>query len=227
MEIAQIRRQLAEMSEPEFKKFSAGLLPGVSNMLGVRLPALRKLARQIARADWQKFLQQAEDQTFEETMLQGMVIGCAKMGAWERVEHIQRFVPKINNWSVCDSFCCGLKAVKREPDVFWPLCLDYCQWEEEFFARFGVVMLLDHFIDELHVRDVLTAMDAVSATGYYARMAVAWAVSVCMAKFPEITLAYLGKSRLDDATYHKALQKSWESYRVSQAHKAILRGMRR
>ena len=96
-------------------KFTAALMPGVENVLGIRLPVLRKIARQIAAGDWRTYLAEAEDFYFEERMLQGLVIGCARCTPAEKLEHVARFVPKIDNWAVCDCFCWRLKAAERAP----------------------------------------------------------------------------------------------------------------
>ena len=84
------------------------------NLLGIRLPVLRKIAREIAAGDWRTYLAEAEDFYFEERMLQGLVIGCARCTPAEKLEYVARFVPKIDNWAVCDCFCWRLKAAERQ-----------------------------------------------------------------------------------------------------------------
>jgi 3-methyladenine DNA glycosylase AlkD len=88
-------------------------------------------------------------------------------------------------------------------------------------------MMLDHFVTEEYIDQVLPLLDQVRHEGYYVKMGVAWAISVCYVKYPEKTMEYLKKSALDDFTYNKSLQKILESYRVDQASKAIIRGMKR
>lgn len=118
-------------------KFTAALMPGVENVLGIRLPVLRKIARQIAAGDWRTYLAEAEDFYFEERMLQGLVIGCARCTPAEKLEHVARFVPKINNWAVCDCFCWRLKAAERQP--MWEFIQPYFRSEAEYDVRFAVV----------------------------------------------------------------------------------------
>ncbi len=93
--------------------------------------------------------------------------------------------------------------------------------------RFGVVMAMAHYIDEEYIDNVLQWMDRISHEGYYVKMAVAWALSVCYVKFPQKTMNYLKENHLDDFTYNKALQKIIESYRVSTEDKEIIRSMKR
>lgn len=224
---ASIHEQLLALSEPEFQKFSSSLLPGTNNILGVRLPALRKLAKKIAKGDWRAYLTSAEDQSFEEIMLQGMVIGYVRADLPELLERIAAFVPKIDNWSVCDSFCSGLKIARKEPEAIWDFLQPYLHTEREFEARFGVVMLLFYFIEDLYIRRVLALLDQIPSKEYYARMAVAWAISICFVRFPALTMEYLKtENSLDDFTYHKALQKITESNCVNRETKAVIRRMK-
>ena len=224
---ASIHEQLLALSEPEFQKFSSSLLPGTNNILGVRLPALRKLAKKIATGDWRAYLASEEDRSFEEIMLQGMVIGYVRADLPELLERIAAFVPKIDNWSVCDSFCSGLKIARKEPEAIWDFLQPYLHTEREFEARFGVVMLLFYFIEDLHIRRVLALLDQIPSKEYYARMAVSWAISICFVRFPALTMEYLKtENSLDDFTYHKALQKITESNCVNRETKAVIRRMK-
>ncbi|MBC8569323.1 DNA alkylation repair protein [Zongyangia hominis] len=223
----QIRERLLALSEPDFQRFTSRLLPGVGNILGVRLPALRRLAKEIARGDWRAYLDTAGTSSFEEIMLQGMVIGAASAPVEELLSSIAAFLPKIDNWSVCDSFCSGLKMARTYPEEVWSFLKPYLESPKEFEARFGAVMLLNYFVDEAHIGQVLPLLGAVPAQGYYARMAVAWALSICYLHFPEKTLAFLRQGDLDNFTYNKALQKIVESQCTDAATKAVMRAMKR
>ncbi|WP_139994936.1 DNA alkylation repair protein [Paenibacillus paridis] len=222
-----IKEQLLGLAEPDFQKFTAALIPNIDNVLGVRLPLLRKLAKAIAQGDWRTYLAHAESDYFEEVMLQGMVIGTVKAEIEEMLRYVAAFVPKINNWSVCDSFCIGLKFTNNHKEAVWDFLQPYLVSELEYEIRFGVVMLLDFYIEEPYIERLLSLLDQTKRETYYVQMAVAWAISICYIKLPGPTLAYLENNSLDDFTYNKALQKITESYRVDQTSKQIIRGMKR
>ncbi|WP_239616888.1 DNA alkylation repair protein [Cohnella mopanensis] len=223
-----IKNRLFELAEPEYQKFAAALIPNIDNVLGVRLPEVRKLALRIAKGDWRSYLKQAEDEYFEEVMLQGMVIGYLQTDIEEILDAIAAFVPKINNWSVCDSFCIGLKFTKTNKIRVWSFLQSYLLSEQEYEIRFGVVMLLDYYVEEEYIGRVLQRLDAIKHNGYYVKMAVAWAISICYVLLPEPTMAYLtSRTSLDDFTYNKALQKITESTRVDQSTKQRIRSMKR
>ncbi|MBU3093459.1 DNA alkylation repair protein [Clostridium sp. CF011] len=112
-----IREQLTELAEEDYKIFSSRLLPNTNNILGVRLPYLRKIAKQIVAKDWRSYLEGASSKYFEEVMLQGMIIGYAMAEIEEILSYVEKFVPKIDNWSVCDSFCSGLKITNQYKEV--------------------------------------------------------------------------------------------------------------
>lgn len=222
-----IKEQLLQLADEEYRKFSAKLIPNINHVLGVRLPELRKLAKHIAKADWRTYLQQADDEYFEETMLQGMVIGYVKTDIEEILRYVADFVPKIDNWSVCDSVCVGLKFTKDNKERVWDFLQPYLSSDKEYEIRFGVVMLLDFYIEEAYISRVLRLLDNIQHEGYYVKMGVAWALSICYIKLPEPTMAYLQSNTLDDFTYNKALQKIIESFRIDQETKGIIRSMKR
>ncbi|KOP81167.1 DNA alkylation repair protein [Cytobacillus solani] len=222
-----IREQIFELIDPDYQKFSAALIPNINNVLGVRLPELRKLAKKIAKGDWRTYLATAEDKYFEEIMLQGMVIGYVKTDIEEILSYVASLVPKIDNWSVCDSFCTGLKFTKENKERVWTFLQPYLSSKKEYEIRFGVVMLLDFYIETEYIDRVLILLNRAKHDGVYAKMAVAWAVSICYVKFPDTTMEYLRNNMLDDFTYNKAIQKISESNRVDQETKTLIRSMKR
>jgi len=221
------RGRLFEAADADYQRFSASLLPGTERVIGVRLPALRKMAREIAKGDWRAYLKTAPGDYFEEVMLQGMIIGCAGCGAEETLCHVAAFVPKIENWSVCDSFCAGLKFAKDNKERVLLFLQPYFRSAREFEVRFAVVTLLNFFIDEEYIQRVLCLLDEIRHDGYYAKMAVAWALSLCYVRFPAQTTAYLKECALDDFTYHRTLRKITESRCVDGEAKAAVRRMMR
>lgn len=223
-----IKAQLLELADPGYQAFTERLIPGHKNILGVRLPLLRKVAKEIAKENWREFLKQNDEVYFEEIMLKGMVIGYIKDASVnEIIKLIETFIPKMDNWSVCDSFCAGLKITKHHQEKFWPLICSSLSSEDEFEVRFGIVMMLTYYVDNRYVNDVLNHLEHLSHSGYYVRMAIAWAISACYVKYPNLTLAYLKETKLDTFTYHKALQKISESLKSDVTTKEMMKQMKR
>lgn len=223
----EIREALFLLADEEYQKFHSSLCPGTNNIIGIRVPVLRNVAREIVKGDWRNYLKTAQNDYYEEIMLQGMVIGLAKMELQERLEYIKNFVPKIDNWAVCDVTCAGLKFTKKHMKEMWDFLQSYINSKKEFEIRFGVVMLLDFYITEEYIEKVLAILNNIHHEGYYVKMAVAWAISICYIKFPKETLRLLQNNDMDTFTYNKALQKVIESYRVTKEDKEIIRKMKR
>lgn len=222
-----IRARLQTMATPKLASFSASLIPGLSlPMLGVRIPELRRLAKELAKADWRKALGEAlPPDTFEQVMLRGLVIGYARMEWAERFELIRNFLPLITNWAVCDTVCSTLVDARRHREELWPQLLLHLQSKEEFTQRFGAVMLMSHFMTAQHITPMLTAFAAMQPAGYYAEMGVAWAVSVCFVKHPDLTLPWLSEHRFTGKVHRLACRKILESLRTPQELRPVIRAM--
>ena len=145
----------------------------------------------------------------------------------ERLTYVAKFVPDINNWAVCDCFCSTLKDADKYQTEYWDFIETYFTSNKEYEARFAAVMLLGHFVKREYLKESIRRLESITQQGYYAKMAVAWAVSVYFAAFPDEMLTYLQDGhKLDEFTYKKSLQKITESYRVDKEMKKIIKEMR-
>ncbi len=225
----ELRKRLESLAEPKFQRFASSLIPELNPdlLLGVRLPKLRKIAREIAKEDPQGYLREARSDSFEEIMLQGMVIGCIKEPPDQIFPLIEDFLPKIDNWSICDSFCSSLKIAREYPEPIWSFLQPLFQDQRAYYVRFAIVMAIFYFIQKPYLPQIFAVLDGISVDSYYVRMAVAWAVSICFREFPDETLDYLKNAGLDSFTYEKALQKITESLKTDAKTKEMIRAMRR
>lgn len=222
-----IKEELFKLADEKYKEFHSGLCPGTNNIIGIRVPVLRNYAKQLAKEyNIQELLLKIDNQYYEEIMLQGMLIGLMKDEFKEIEKQIEKFVPKIDNWAVCDVFCAGLKITKNYKKEMWELIQKYLKSTKEFEIRFAVVMILDYYIEKQYLEEEFQIFKSIKHEGYYVKMAVAWALSLCLVKFYEETILYLKETKLDKFTYNKALQKAIESYRITDEQKKELRKMK-
>ncbi|MGN0315497.1 MAG: DNA alkylation repair protein [Fusicatenibacter sp.] len=214
-----VRKQLIWQADPAYRKFHSSLVPGIGTMLGVRVPHLRKIAKETARKDYRGFADAADPTVYEELMIRGMMIGY-RHGSTEAYQmELDEFVPLINNWAICDC-CCSTYHFMRSNQEKWYAYLDkWMQSEREYEVRFAVVCLLDYFINDTYIDKILSVLPFILQEGYYVKMAVAWAVSVCYVNYPERTKKLLEENRLDHFTQNKAIQKIRESNRISVEEK--------
>ena len=224
-----IKEELKGLADKKYKEFHKGLCPGTENILGVRVPILRNYAKKLAKEyEIKALLENIDNEYYEEIMLQGMLIGLEKDKDIQNIlKDIEIFVPKIDNWGVCDVFCAGLKITKKHLQEMWNFLQKYVTSDKEFEIRFGVVMILDYYITEEYLEKNFAIFDYIQSDKYYVQMAVAWAISICLIKFYDKTIEYLKQAKIDKFTYNKALQKAIESYRISDEQKAELRKMKK
>lgn len=215
--------KLSGLSDPKYKSFHEGLIPGAAMAYGVRVPDMRAIAKSVIKQGPEDFLALSRTDSYEEIMLRGMVIAGMKLPLPERLPLIEGFLPLIDNWAVCDTFCGSLKL--RSPEdkgLMWGFIGPLFPDPREFYARFALVMFLSHFVEPGYIEPGLSHIETLTQEQYYVRMAAAWAVSVCYVKFPEKTLPLLQRQTLPKFTQNKSIQKIRESYRVPPEDKEML-----
>lgn len=238
--LEQIREELHASADEKYREFNHSLVPGeTASMLGVRMPKLREIAKRIAgksKKDSEEaftYIKEVMEQEnrgqayHEELLLHGMVAGYLKCDMETRKQLLDDFVPVINNWAVCDSCCMTYKFMKKDQEEWFSYLQNYLNSAKEYEIRFAVVILLDHFVNEAFIERVLNAMRTIKHEGYYVKMAVAWAISVCYVKFPKETEVLFTENCLDDFTHNKAIQKIRESFRVTKEAKDRLNLLKR
>ena len=221
-----IKKKLLDLSDEKHRAFQLKLVPNIQNILGIKTPELRKISKEILK--WKNPLEYLnfEKEFFEEIVLEGLIIGNSKIAFEDKLKLTESYIPKLDNWASCDIFCGTLKETKKYKEKMFQFIKPYLESQEEFEIRFGVVMLLSYYIEENYLNFLFTSFNNIKHEGYYVKMAVAWAISICFVKFPEKTMEYLKECQLDKFTYNKSLQKITESFRVSSETKKLIKAMK-
>lgn len=225
--VNEIRNRILEEANENYKKFMSNTVPDCDNIAGVRIPVMRKIAKDIYKSDWENYLSNKDYIFMEEKMIKSFVIGHIKDSPEKILYHIENFIPEIDNWAVCDCFCCSLKFINKNKPIVWDFLQKYLNSKKEYEIRFAVVILLSFFIDEEYIEKVLNILENLRTDDYYAQMAIAWAISICFVKFETETREFLIHSQTDNKIYNKAIQKIIESNRVSGETKSKLKLMKR
>lgn len=227
-DFAYIRQFLLENAETDYQSFSSALVPGCDNMLGVRIPKLRQLAKQIVRQDFRAFLRAKPAEYFEEIMLQGLVLAGAQMPMEERLQWLEGFLPQIANWSICDCTCTTFNLKKpAEAEAMYAFLMQHTQSPLPYARRFVLVMLLAHYLQPARLADICRLLEEIPGGEYYVDMGKAWLLSILFVKYRDEGLAYLRQSQLDDFTYNKSLQKILESRRMRPEDRELIRSLKR
>ena len=222
-----VREKLFEKQDLKYRKFHSTLCQNVDEIIGVRVPELRKMAKEIAVQDYAQFLQTCEDKYYEELVLQGLVIGYAKISIQETFEYLKKFVPKINSWAVCDTTCSNLKITKKNMKEMWEFLEQYINSQNEYEIRFALVMYLNYYMTDEYIDEILQKVDKITNKEYYVQMAIAWLISFAYIKQKDKTEKYLQKNNLDKFTQNKSIQKICESFRVEEKDKEKLRKLKK
>lgn len=225
-----IIEKLVALKDEKYKEFNSKLCPDTNKeMLGIRIPVLRKLAKEILKEDdWIEFVKKDEVQYFEEIILQGFIIAYSKMNFNEKLEYIKIFVPRMDSWAITDTFVPTLKIKQENLKEYWDFIIKYTKSKREFEVRFAIISMLDYFITDEYVDKVLEVLNNISHEGYYVKMGVAWTLAEIGIKYNEKAMNFLNsENKLDNFTFNKTLQKMIESYRIDKNQKEILRKMKR
>ena len=163
MKIEIIRKKLKELSEPEYAKFNKKLCPDTKKqVLGIRIPKLRTLAKEILKdEEWKEFIEKADINCFEETILKGLVIAYSKVDLKEKLILVKEFIPNMDSWAITDTFCPTLKIKSEDLEKVWSFILPYTKSDKEFEARFSIIMMLDYYITEEYIDKVIKVIDEI------------------------------------------------------------------
>lgn len=221
-----VRERLFAMRDSGYRDFHAKLVPSIDKekIIGVRTPALRKFAGEFAKSPLAaEFLAALPHEYYEENNLHGFIIAGIR-DFDECAGEISRFLPYVDNWATCDSLSPRVFAENRARLL--PLIDEWLRSRDTYAVRFGIEMLMNHFLDEDFKPEYLAKVATVKSGEYYINMAAAWYFATALAKRYEETLPLFEEKRLDAWVHNKAIQKAAESFRVTNGHKAYLRTLK-
>ena len=221
-----IREQLFELQDKEYAEFQCTLTPTVDkdSCIGVRVPQLRKLAKDLIRdPSCADFLKELPHRYYDENMLQGMLISEIK-DYGECVEATERFLPYVDNWAVCDTM--SPKVFRKNRQKLLIKIHEWAASSHTYTCRFGIRMLMAHFLDEDFRNEYLEIPAAVQSDEYYVNMMTAWFFATALAKQWDAAVPYLTERRLDAWVHKKTIQKACESYRITDDQKTFLKTLK-
>ena len=223
----EVRDRLFSLRDEGYLAFQSALIPTLSEegMIGVRTPLLRDLAKEMAKdGSAEAFLSALPHRYFDENQLHAFLL--SGMHDFDRcLSEIERFLPFVDNWATCDQMTPVL--FRKHKEELLPFVRKWLASEEPFTLRFGIKVLMDHFLGEAFDPRYLAWVAGVASEEYYVKMMVAWYVATALAKRYEETISYLEEGRLPLWTHNKAIQKAVESYRISPERKGYLRSLKR
>lgn len=222
----EIVTELFRMRDADYALLQANIIPTVAadRIIGVRTPALRAFAKALYKdRDKEDFLSCTPHQYFDENQLHAFVISLEK-DFDKCIAEVDAFLPFIDNWATCDQL--SPKAFKREPEKLLQYIQSWIKSDQTYTVRFAIGMLMQHFLDERFEAGYADMVAEVRSEEYYINMMIAWYFATALAKQYERTVPYLEGRRLDGWVHNKAIQKSVESYRITDEQKAYLKTLK-
>ncbi len=224
--MTEIQKRLFELQDEPYRDFQARLIPNIDpeTMIGVRSPELRALAKElIKQGDADAFISELPHEYFDENQLHIFILSAMKDFDLCLAE-TERFLPFVDNWAACDQL--SPKVFKKHRPELLKHIGEWIQSEETYTIRFGIGMLMQHFLDEDFCPSYPEMVARIKSEEYYVNMMIAWYFATALAKQYEAALPYIEGRKLDKWTHNKAIQKSIESYRISPQQKEYLRSLK-
>lgn len=214
---------LKDNQDISYKEFNSKLVFSAYPMLGVRVPVLRKIAKQISldNSKTAEFLD-SKHNYFEEYFLHGLLLGAIKEDFNEKIKRLELFLPYIDNWQICDCTVSGLKIFKNSL-LGLEKIKEWANSPDIFTRRFAVVLLLTYFLGNNYTNIALDIVKQVKTGDYYVDMAIAWLYSVALVKDFDITFKVIQSKTLTPFIQNKSIQKAVESFRITNENKNLLK----
>lgn len=223
----QIQKKLFKLQDKKYAAFQTKLTPNIpaERFIGVRVPELRKLAKNIVKnEEYEDFLERLPHQYYDENILHGLII--SEIKDYETcVKELERFLPFMDNWAVCD--ITSPKIFKNNKDDLIILIKKWSFSDHTYTCRFGIGMLMEHFLDGDFKPKYLEIPAKIKSEEYYVKMMIAWFFATALAKQWDETLPYIKNNKLDAWTHNKTIQKARESFRISNEQKLYLSTLKR
>ena len=221
-----ITKLLFELRDEEYAKFQAKLTPSVNPKLfiGVRVPEVRKLAKLLKDdVSAKKFLKELPHKYYDENMLHGLLISEIK-DYDTAIYETNRFLPYVDNWAVCDIM--SPKVFKKHKTELINIIKKWIKSKETYTIRFGIEMLMSHYLDEDFKIEYLDIVSKIRSKEYYVNMMIAWFFATALAKQWESAISYIENDSLDKWVHNKTIQKAIESYRITDKQKEYLKTLK-
>jgi len=221
--------RLKEMSEPSYAQFSEKLKASQRPLLGIRMPHLTTLAKELAKTEGLSCIDDFLSYPsvyFEEVILAYKVFGLSKLDLPANTSYLKKLLTYNDSWATNDCLCSSFTAPKSHQEEYWPLIQGFLDSQNPWDIRFATIAMMVNYLTDEYTSEVLRLLKTVQSDHYYVHMGLAWTFATAVAKQRDLALPYLYKGMLNETVRKKAIQKCIESYRVSDGDKTLLRSIR-
>ena len=220
----ELLKYLNSLSSSTYKDFNKKIVNSKYEVLGVSVPVLKKLAKELSETDYKRLLKIMKFNTYEEVILAFLIISNIK-DYEEAVLYLKEYISYIDSWGVTDTFASSFKIVKKNKQQTLSLIDELIKDDYTFSKRLGYILLLDYYIDEEHLGLIFNYTKKEDSKEYYVQMAISWLLSVMYVKYTNETYDFLKDSNLDDFVVRKTVSKVQDSFRVSKEDKEKIKNV--
>ncbi|MBR1868096.1 MAG: DNA alkylation repair protein [Clostridia bacterium] len=220
-----VLKRLNDSADEKFVDFSSKIINGEKPLIGVKIPELRKIAKEIVRSKKvDEYLSECKFAYFEDTLIYGFLIATFPFDRF--ASFLDVYFKEVDSWGLVDSFVSSIVCAKKEGEKFFLFIKSRIDNSQGFELRFYIVSVLAFFISEDNLDFIFSFPNKYGGKGYYVDMSVAWLLSVVFVKFPEKTYDFLKSCEMDDWIFDKTLSKICDSFRVSDEDKSKIKQLR-
>lgn len=223
-----LKNALCQAADPTVQSYQRTIISDSNYpMHCIRMPVLRKLARQCAREGLDNLLANAQWQTYEEVLVLGLAVAYEKVPLGDKLEKLWIVLAKMDSWAMTDSVAPTIRFQPQEAQIVWDFALRCLESEAEYTRRFGIVILLNHFMTDSWIPLMEQQVTEIRDRRYYVQMAQSWLLAEMAVYQPERVLALLQQGKLDRFVHNMTIRKMRESFRISQEQKQTAQLLRR
>ncbi len=221
-----ITERLFAHTDSEYRIFNEKIIPDTHyKMLGVRVPVIRKIVKEaVNTGDFIAFLTE-NHVYYEEYFAHGLLLNTIK-GEAEFYKALNAFLPFIDNWAICDGVAASIKKQAKNKQLLYKNVLTWLKSDKVYTVRFGVVCLMNYFIDDEYADEILKLITCINTDEYYINMAIAWLLSVMLVKKYEKALPLIESKTLPPFIHNKTIDKARDSFRINEKIKIYLKSLK-
>lgn len=220
--------ELVELKKDSLKNFNKSLIPNLDKeIIGVSNIKIKELSKKIIQKKDYEFLNNLPHLFYEEDILHGYLLSYNVYTYQELIELIEKFLPYVSNWAVCDTMAKNRKVLLKEYEQYFHKCLEWINTNKTYYIRFGLLQMMSYYLNTNYVDKIIKIILTIKNHDYYVDMMISWLLATMMIEFEDKVISLLKEKQLNDFIIRKTISKSIESYRISNDTKEYLKELRK
>ena len=215
---------LKSLEDIDYKNFNGKIVNTKLEMIGIRMPILKKIAREISKGNIDDYFKKINNKYYETIMIYGLVLAYS---CEEYVDkYIMNYIECIDNWALCDTFCSSLKIVNKKLGKYWIYFVSLIDTDREFQTRVSIVMMMNYYLNDNYIDRVLNIVSGIKCDFYYVNMAISWLLSVAIINYKDKVISLLESRCLNKFVQNRTISKIQDSYRIDKELKEYVKSFR-